>query len=219
MQEKNNVVTLTLVRGLTKEQRRVLESMTNRELNAGSWQRALERRADMLAEDYDRPDVPGTNPEGRMAALRGDIEDALRDLSYMRGRDFPHAEVREKLLGIGVANACDEMTQCETELASENRMRHYADLVDVLWRAAPVRDSTEGVHRWLDEHGRPTPNNSDLVRLALAEMNADRIGAALPRVLVLPNARDRLKPTPVLLDEAIRTDACTAESLRILFSR
>lgn len=219
MTERNGVVQLTLVRGLTKEQRRVLESITNQELNAGSWQRALEWRVKMLTEDYDRPDVPDTNPDGRMAALCGDIEDALRDLSYMRAKDFPHAGVSQKLLGIGVANACDEMTRCETELASENRMRHYADLVDLLWRAASVRGSTESVFRWLDENGRPTPNNSDLVRLALAEMNADRIGAALPRVLVLPNAHDRLKPTPVLLDEAIQTDGITAECLRILFSR
>jgi len=219
IEEKGRIIQLTLVRGLTKEQQNVIKTITNNTFNAGSWKLALERRDDMLRDGYAHPDIPDTDPQGRMAALRDDIEDALRDMSYLSAKHFPHDGIAKELLGIGCANACDEVTQCETELASENRMRHFSELVDLLWRAAPVRGSTESVYRWLDENGRPTPNNSDLMRLALAEMNADRIGAALPRVLVLPNAHDPLKPTPVWVSDDVTTDADTAESLRILFSR
>ena len=219
MEEKGDGVRLTLVRGLTKEQRNVLDSITSRGFIFGSWQRALDRRERMLREGYARSDIPETDPEGRMAALRDDLEEALRDLSLLRAKEFPREEIHEALLGIGCANACDEVTECETEIAAENRRRHGHRLVDALFRAAIARTGLDETQNWFERHGRPIPDNYDLLRIALAEINADRIGTALPRVLVLPNARDRLKPALVWVGEDVQTDADTAECLRILFSR
>lgn len=209
---------LTLIRGLTAEQRRVINLISNSEFCSGSWERALSRRDELLRYDYGRPDIVEADVERRMAALISDIGDALNDLSLLRGSDFPHEAVKKSLLGIGLANAVDDFVGANTDLAEENRVRHGGQLVEDLWRAAILRTGTEGVDQWLHEHGRPSPNNSDLVRIALYEMNANRIGAALPLVLVLPNSHDPFKPCLVRVADDVETDAETAEALRILFS-
>lgn len=209
---------LTLIRGLTAEQRHVIHLISNSEFCSGSWEQALSRRDELLRYDYDRPDIAEADVERRMAALMSDIDDALNDLSLLRGSDFPHEAVKKSLLGIGMANVVDDFVGTSTDLAEENRVRHGRQLVDDLWRAAVLRTGTEGVHQWLHERGRPSPNNSDLVRIALYEMNADRIGAALPRVLVLPNSHDAFKPCLIRVADDVETDAETAGALRILFS-
>lgn len=198
------------------------EARVNAQYIYGNWENVLCHRKSMLERDYQNSEIPASNPEGRMDELKANLLEAISSVSTIRSIQFPTEVVRELCQRIGLANVVKDFVEGEgetAELADKNREHHFKTLVDTLWNAVGILTDREEVVMWLYDKKRPCPGNSDLICLAVFEINADLIGAALPRVLVLPNFHFTYNPFFIYVDDSVRVDAETAKFLRLLFSR
>lgn len=199
----------------------VLERLSSQAYNAGTRNKARDRRAEMLRHYYPHPDIPPTEIEKRMDRLRDDVLEAIETASLMTPNDFPFARIRALHESLWACNAIEEFATGDAgaeERVQKSRLKYFRELVEILWRSAARCTHREGVESWLVANRRTCPDDSDLILLAVAELNANRIGLALPRILVLPNHPHPFDPFYVHVDPSIRADTKVAHLLRLLFS-
>lgn len=199
----------------------LLERLSGQPYHAGTRDRARERRADMLRHRYPHPNIPPSEVEERMDRLKADVLEAIEATSRMTEHRFPFVRIRELHTSLWAIDAVENFMDGDPDKAErmrKNRLRRLRELVDALWQSAETSTHREGMEHWLATHDRTCPNDTDLIFLAVSEINADRIDAALPRVLVLPNRLDPFNPFYVRLADSIVTDAEIAGLLSSLFS-
>jgi len=200
---------------------RQLDEAASGEFLYHTWEGVIARREDMLRERYRPADIPRDDVERRMERLKADILDALGSRPALRLEQVNVDLVRRCLVSISSASfmiGLPESTEQHVALAYRNAARAFEEIVDA-FLGTHLAVSLESMHTCMYHHKLTIPDNADLSRLALAEINANRIGGLVPRVLVIPNRIHAFNPSLVLMDDDVVLPEEAARGLRALFSR
>jgi len=204
---------LRLVRG-EREARVLYANFASKEFVSGSWERALARRDSFIASDLVVPQEASDDP---FEALKNGIRLALH---------YNHAQVNlggidvERMLKygdhLGIAVVAEEYTARteDPDLATRNMTKYILEMADYLRTLSDDIVSQEGIDRYLHDIGIKV-YCTDLIRIALFEMNQDRV---YPNILVLPNTHHPYDPYVTLIADSPTLPAQVCRLLR-LFDR
>jgi len=188
--------------------------LASQEFVSGSWERALARREYFIANDLIVPDEFADDP---FAALKNGI---LLALQYNRAQvnlgQIDIARMLEWGDRLGIIGVAEEFVDGQegADLVDRNTTKYLLEMAAYLRTLADDIVSQEGVDRYLHDIGIKV-HCSDLIRIALFEMNKDRV---YPSILVLPNSHHPFNPFVMLVADSPTLSARVCRLLR-LFDR
>lgn len=207
---------LKLVVNHTEEELRrvkLLEAARIREFNAGSFEKAIERRDAILRRGLQVTD--SETIEEAIGTAKTEIVHVLDEgYSVIDTAAIDTERLLEWAKRIYINVGVEEFMQSTTapDLPQQNLARHFTDFTHYLTTLAPRRMTRENVESALSERNIRV-YNSDVTRLLVFDINQSR---TIPRVLVLPSEHKPYNPLMVLLKGETPMPSEAARLLRVL---